>query len=71
MIRMRGELGGIVMEPMLSPMSMNPFTLIADTFRKVGLAPDFEYEPSDAREEFWDKECEHHPTMPYCRIFDE
>ncbi len=59
------------MEPMLSPLALNPFTLINDFLGNVGLVHEKEYDGFDAREDFWDQECSLHPTMAHCKVYED
>ena len=59
------------MDPMLSPLSVNPFTLLSDSFTRVPFGKKFYYRCEDRRELFWDQECEIHPNMSHCKLFDD
>ena len=59
------------MEPMLSPLAINPFTLMSDAWRKIAFRGDSEFPPFDAREDFWDQECDLHPNMIHCKVYEE
>ena len=50
----------------------NPFSVITNILSDINVMHDFNYEiPTETREEFWDKECEVHPTSLMCKVYDD
>ena len=48
-----------------------PFTVIKNALSDINAMHDFSYTiPPESRDEFWDKECIHHPTSSNCKIYD-
>ena len=49
-----------------------PFSVIKNAFSDIRVMHDFNYEiPSETREEFWNDECEIHPTSSICKVYDD
>ena len=49
-----------------------PFSVIKNALSDIRVMHDFNYEiPSETREEFWNDECEIHPTSSTCKVYDD
>ncbi len=48
-----------------------PFSVIKNALSDIRVMHDFNYEfPADTREEFWEEECDIHPTSSTCKVYD-
>ncbi len=48
-----------------------PFTIIANPLKDFDYIHDFSYQLPDQRKfDFWDKECQLHPTKSHCKIYE-
>ena len=48
-----------------------PFSIIKNAFSDIRVMHDFNYEiPAETREEFWNNECDIHPTSLTCKVYE-
>ena len=48
-----------------------PFSFINNALSDIRVMHDFNYEiPAETREEFWNNECEIHPTSLTCKVYE-
>ena len=48
-----------------------PFSVIKNALSDIRTMHDFNYKiPRETRDEFWEKECDVHPTSSNCKIYD-
>ena len=48
-----------------------PFTFIKDLLSDTGVMHDFNYTtPPKTRDEFWENECDLHPTNSTCKAYE-
>ena len=49
-----------------------PFSVIKNALSDIRVMHDFNYEiPTKTREQFWEDECEIHPTSSTCKVYDD
>ena len=49
-----------------------PFSAIKNALGDIRMMHDFSYTvPIETREEFWEKECNLHPTALTCKVYDD
>ncbi len=49
-----------------------PFSMIKNALSDIRVMHDFNYEiPTETREEFWEEECEIHPTSSTCKVYED
>jgi len=49
-----------------------PFSVIKNALSDIRVMHDFNYKiPAETREEFWNEECEIHPTSSTCKVYDD
>ena len=48
-----------------------PFTVIKSALNDIRTMHDFNYTvPTETRDDFWDKECNEHPTASTCKVYE-
>ncbi len=48
-----------------------PFSILKQAFRDIDYIHDFTYElPYNKQKNFWEEECELHPTKSACKTYD-
>ncbi len=48
-----------------------PFTVAANPLKDIDYMHDFSYKlPKDKRDEFWENECNLHPTISTCKLYE-
>jgi len=49
-----------------------PLSVLKNAFSDIRGMHDFNYEiPEETREEYWENECEIHPTSSTCKVYDD
>ena len=47
-----------------------PLTALRNATTDIWRMHDFNYQlPIDSRKDYWEKECENHPTSSHCKIY--